>query len=228
MDPVGSRRGGRRLAGPGRRSDAVGRRRPRVRIIRTPNGGLSRARNLGVAQTDGPLVSFLDYDDIWFRDHLAKAVEALTDDPSAVAAYSGIEITDNPEAGHGRIVNGGGVDRHTVLSGGPRPSMNAFVIRREALEAVGGFDSRYDGSEDIDFLIKLVELGPFVHVETLAALYRMHDQNVTRDIPRTAGALDTVLRDHLLRLTQKGDLDAVRDVRAPPSLPSVLCRQGRG
>jgi glycosyltransferase involved in cell wall biosynthesis len=186
---------------------------PRVRIIRTPNGGLSSARNLGVANTKGPLVSFLDYDDVWFPDHLAKAVRALTEDPVAVAAYSDIEITDKTEPGHGRVVGGGGVDRHSVLSGGIRPSMNAFVIRREALVAVGGFESRYDGSEDIDLHIKLIGMGPFVHVDTLAAIYRMHDQNVTRDTRHTAEAQDTVVRDHLLRFTQKGDVDAVRDLR---------------
>ncbi|MGC4062640.1 MAG: glycosyltransferase family 2 protein [Aquabacterium sp.] len=42
----------------------------RITLIRQPNGGVSAARNLGVAQSPNELVAFLDADDQWLPGHL--------------------------------------------------------------------------------------------------------------------------------------------------------------
>ena len=50
-------------------------------IIRRSNGGPGAARNTGLdAAADSDFVAFLDSDDVWEQDHLARAIEAF-DDP---------------------------------------------------------------------------------------------------------------------------------------------------
>jgi succinoglycan biosynthesis protein ExoW len=51
----------------------------RLTISRVPNGGVSRARNLGLARVrdDRTFVAFLDSDDVWRPGHLARAIRAL-------------------------------------------------------------------------------------------------------------------------------------------------------
>lgn len=184
---------------------------PRVRFVRAERGGPARARNLGAAHTHGPLITFLDHDDAWFPEHLSRAVAALDADASAVAAFSAMEIV-NATDHYRRVVDGRGVDRHTVLSGGARPSLNAFLIRRRVFDEVGGFDPRYDGAEDLDLVYKLVEKGPFVRVDEVAAIYRMHGENYSGDTRRTARSHDDMLHDHLRRARRTGDAEAVRDL----------------
>ncbi|WP_181705072.1 glycosyltransferase family 2 protein [Chthonobacter rhizosphaerae] len=48
-----------------------------VRVVRQPNGGAGAARNRGLDEAgDATLVAFLDSDDAWPEDHLARAVAA--------------------------------------------------------------------------------------------------------------------------------------------------------
>jgi glycosyltransferase involved in cell wall biosynthesis len=184
----------------------------RMGFVRAPRGGAARARNLGAAHSHGSLITFLDHDDVWYPQHLSRAVAALAEDPAAVVAFSAMEIVD-ADRQHPRLSAGHGVSRHTVLSGGARPSLNAMVVRRESFDEIGGFDPGHDGSEDLDFIFKLVEQGPFTYVDEVTAIYRIHDKNWSRDTRRTAVSHDEMLQDHLRRARRRGDVDAADDLR---------------
>jgi glycosyltransferase involved in cell wall biosynthesis len=185
---------------------------PRVRIVRTVRGGPAQARNLGAAHATGDLITFLDHDDVWYPEHLSKSVAALVGDAAAVAAFAAMEIVSADRA-HGRTVEGREVDRHTVLSGGDRPSLNALVIRRVWFDEVDGFDTRYECGEDVDLIFKLVEHGHFAYVDEVAAIYRIHDENWSGDTRRTGVSVDRMMGDHLRRARRSGDTEARRDLR---------------
>jgi glycosyltransferase involved in cell wall biosynthesis len=56
---------------------------PRVTVLRQDRaGGVSSARNAGIARARGRLVCFLDDDDLFHRDYLARVREAFAE-PSA-------------------------------------------------------------------------------------------------------------------------------------------------
>ena len=62
----------------------------RVRLLcLTSNQGESAAMNEGIAAAEGELIAFLDADDEWLPDKLARQVEALALNPNAVLAASG-------------------------------------------------------------------------------------------------------------------------------------------
>jgi GT2 family glycosyltransferase len=64
------------------------------------------------------------------------------------------------------------------------------LIRRDALERLGGFDQDLAGSDDWDLYLRLARLGPFVRVPGEALIYREHGANASRDAVAHA-------RDHL-------------------------------
>ena len=58
----------------------------RFRLVSTPNGGLSSARNAGIAEARGQWLTYLDSDDTLYPDALARLMAATTENVDIVVA----------------------------------------------------------------------------------------------------------------------------------------------
>lgn len=81
----------------------IGRYGDRVQLVSQPNGGQAAAFNAGFARCRGPVVLFLDGDDLLDPDAVAHILDAFDDRPDAVRCQFGLRFVD---AG-GRPVGGG-------------------------------------------------------------------------------------------------------------------------
>jgi glycosyltransferase involved in cell wall biosynthesis len=61
---------------------------PRLKVFSYENGGISVARNRGIAQATGEFIAFLDADDLWTPDKLELQLAALQQHPEVGVAYS--------------------------------------------------------------------------------------------------------------------------------------------
>lgn len=59
--------------------DAYGEKDARVRVVHQPNGGVSKARNVGLQMATGDYICFVDSDDWIEADYFAKAVKTLSE-----------------------------------------------------------------------------------------------------------------------------------------------------
>ncbi|HEU4703713.1 MAG TPA: glycosyltransferase [Conexibacter sp.] len=134
---------------------------PRVRLIRTPNRGLSAARNSGLRAATGELVAYLD-DDAYPDPHwLDYAALALRD-----GAHAGVGGPNLPVARDGlvaeSVANAPGGPVHVLLSDTVAehiPGCN-MVFHRERLLAIGGFDEQFRvAGDDVDVCWRLQERG---------------------------------------------------------------------
>jgi glycosyltransferase involved in cell wall biosynthesis len=136
------------------------------RLVRQPNRGVSSARNRGLAEAvDCPLVAFLDSDDEWPSDFLARTSSALADCPVAVAATCDRKLS----ACEGRASV---VEDLASLAAAPIVWMmkhgagfsSATLFRRSAIERHGGFDESLATGEDAALYLPLCLDGAWLHV----------------------------------------------------------------
>lgn len=146
----------------------------RLKIFSYQNSGVSAARNHGISHATGDFLSFLDADDLWTADKLELQFAALQQHPEAGVAYSWTHFMDEQgKSFHSDkpLFLEGNVYTHLLvrnfLANGSNP-----LIRRQAVESVGEFDTEIPPAEDWDFYLRLAARWSFVLVPKLQILYR--------------------------------------------------------
>jgi GT2 family glycosyltransferase len=136
---------------------------PEVRAIHQPNRGLSVARNVGLRAASGAIVAYTDSDCFADPDWLTHLVYQLQ--RSGAAAVGGPNLT--PEDGWLAACVGAapGQPTHVLESDQVAehiPGCN-MAFRREALEAINGFDPRYrKAGDDVDVCWRLQQAGYWI------------------------------------------------------------------
>ncbi len=140
--------------------------------------GLSRARNVGLAQVDGGVIAFPD-DDCWYAaDILARTAEYLDANPS-VAGLTG-RIKDGRGNARGRWARHAGAV--TKLGLFNRINSITFFVRHEAVERIGGFDETlglgaptpWQGGEEYDYVVRMLEAGFTINYDPGLVIF--HDE----------------------------------------------------
>ncbi len=76
----------------------------RIRLLRLPeNMGAARARNYGLEQASGRYIAYLDSDDLWEPDKLAREL-AFMEEKEAAFAFTGYEFAEEDGKRSGKIV----------------------------------------------------------------------------------------------------------------------------
>jgi glycosyltransferase involved in cell wall biosynthesis len=152
---------------------------PRVRLVQQTRSGPSVARNTGCTlATAREYIAFLDADDEWDPLKLAEQLKVFRARPEVVAVGSLMRYV----SATGRTLGRAGqpliaADQNRIRRGELCPfPMSSVVVRRRALSDVGGFDDALGrvGSEDLDVLARLSEIGEIACVAAPLGSYRVH------------------------------------------------------
>lgn len=137
-----------------------------VRVISQANGGMSSARNAGIRQARGRYLAFLDADDRWRPEKLARQVELMEKEPLLAFCSAStlledeqgkaVGIWDCRRAGR-RATLADIFDNHATVAGGA----SSVLARRDLVAELGGFDETLRGAEDTDLWIRLAACGSF-------------------------------------------------------------------
>jgi glycosyltransferase involved in cell wall biosynthesis len=149
----------------------------RIRVIRQSNAGSSAARNQGAAAAAGEYLAFLDADDLWEPQMAERCAAALDAHPECVMAFANLALVDSDGRDLGARLIGSGFDHAPKLEEmlvRLWPIMpSAMMVRRAAYESTGGFDARFRfGFEDVEFALRLRELGAFWFIPEPLAKWR--------------------------------------------------------
>ena len=172
---------------------------PRVSYRAHPrNRGACAARNTGIGAARGRFVAFLDDDDAWRPEKLARQVRCFESaDPATTLVYGGLEVVEAD--GRRRAVPADGTahrGRALLLRNGIGTT-SLVLCRREALHAVGGFDEELPAMQDYDLYVRLADRGPFACVpEPLVDKHRHAGATIGKDLQAIARANERFYLKH--------------------------------
>jgi len=167
-------------------------------------GGISAASNRGLEMAKGEWIGFLDHDDLLEPDALFQHVKWLQDHRDADLIYSDEDkLTED------------GLDAPIFK---PNWSPDYFlscnyichftIIRADVLKQVGGFRSEFDGAQDYDLFLRIIERTSRIdHVPRVLYHWRRSETSTADNIRRKPGSLETgrlALEAHLERQKIRG------------------------
>jgi glycosyltransferase involved in cell wall biosynthesis len=191
---------------------AIAGRYPGVRRVRQANLGVARARNTGLAESQGDFLIFLDADDML----LPRAVEVGTVSLSKRSQIALIAGMSQDVGEDGRKLDSETQPLVTqdhylrLLEDCYIWSGSSIVYRRSAVEAVGGFDEDLLAGDDYDLYLRLARDFPIYCHDAVVTQYRRHGSNTTRDPAIVLSSQLEVLRRQRPRLRSERERRAYR------------------
>jgi len=153
----------------------------RLKVFSFHNSGVCVARNYGISQAKGEFISFIDADDLWASNKLEAQLDALKQHPEADVAYSWTyffyEQTGEKIPGHPAFFTGnvyGDLLKENFITSGSN-----ILVRREAIQKIGEFDSTFPHCADWDFYLRLAAQCKFVVVSQHQIFYRQSTTSMT-------------------------------------------------
>jgi len=139
---------------------------PQANYYYQDNLGVSAARNLGIQQTTGDWLAFLDSDDEWLPEKLANQKAALAANPEYRICHTeenwirnGAQV-DVPKK---YAKTGGWIFSHCLALCAMSPS--TVLVQRSVLTDIGLFDVRLPACEDYDLWLRITANYPVLLVE---------------------------------------------------------------
>lgn len=160
----------------------------RIRIVRQEKGGPYKARNLGAKLARGAWLAFLDADDDWMPDKLAKQMALAADGNDLVFTdrlnFGDISGVKERQSDCVSLYDG---DVFEHLLQGNFITLSSVLMRKEAFERLGGFSVTDFGVQDWDLWLRFAGQGGRVGLarEPLTR-YRIHSEQMSLDFDARA------------------------------------------
>lgn len=177
----------------------------RIKAVHIPNGGVSNARSTGVRHATGDAIAFLDADDVWRHDKLAKQMAALAEYPEVgftCCNFLTIRTSGNAVPHFDHLKTRLQLNFERPLTRSPLAVLieanvvgtcSNVVIRRSVLDQTGLFNTGYRQSEDYDLWLRCALVTKFLIQEECLLDKIAHQDNLTNNMVESLSCHELVL-----------------------------------
>jgi glycosyltransferase involved in cell wall biosynthesis len=169
-----------------------------VRVFDQPNRGSGAARNRGLDEASGQYIAFLDADDLWHPRKIELQMQHLLECQSCAGVYC-----DKIELRGGGAEPDWSLPRHqysVVERADDRATdgwlyldllrdsvlhTSTLLVSRDVLARIGRFDESLRKGQDLDYWLRLSQVGPIHRLEAELSAYRIHVGSVSHRLMRT-------------------------------------------
>ncbi len=184
---------------------------PRIRLITQPNAGVSAARNRGIEEAHGEHIALLDADDEWHPDYLATQASLVREySECCVFAVNYKFMNPNGTETSTIIRNLPFTGEHGILSNyfevasASHPPLwtSAVVVRKTAIQSIGGFPVGIKSGEDLLTWARLACRYEIAYSTTPLATFNVEGYDV-REKPKRVPAENDIVGAELEKLAEK-------------------------
>jgi glycosyltransferase involved in cell wall biosynthesis len=149
-------------------------------IATTHSGNPSRLRNLGAAHGSGEWIAFLDSDDLWTAEKLARQAAALANNSRSRWSCTGVSFVDDSgavipqRAGASYRAHSGWI-LEKLLTFEAAATMPTLMVQRSLFDEVGAFDESVLLREDYDLELRLAARAEIHALSEPLTIVREHD-----------------------------------------------------
>ncbi|NLW71090.1 MAG: glycosyltransferase family 2 protein [Eubacteriaceae bacterium] len=149
---------------------------PRIKLINQENGGVSSARNKGMAEARGEYVCFLDADDYYLPNHLSSLKDLIQAVPEAGLYANGYRIIEKDTTQRDVCVKKSGIiNDYFELELNNRAdylNTNSVCIPKSVFDVIGCFIPGEMSGEDTSLWLRAAGYSPVALSENITSVYR--------------------------------------------------------
>jgi glycosyltransferase involved in cell wall biosynthesis len=153
----------------------------RIMIVEGPGTGISDCLNVGMSKASGQILMRCDADDLYPPFRISQQIKWLDEHPefdAVCGSFSTIDkkgraILEMPCGDAPREITG------ELRSGETRTHLCTFAMRASTTQRLGGFRRFFETAEDVDYQLRLGEIGRVFYEPIERYRYRIHQDSIT-------------------------------------------------
>lgn len=182
----------------------------RIRVIQQPNGGVSAARNRGIAEARGKYVALLDADDEWKPDYLAIQMMLAEKYPECSVYATGYEMRKSTGEKVETIIRGlpfdgpdGELSNYFEVASESHPPICSISVmaQKNAFESIGGFPGGIRSGEDLLTWARLASRFKIAYTREIQAVFNIEGYDV-RERPKRVPAENDIVHQELVKIKE--------------------------
>lgn len=176
----------------------------RINLIQlNKNVGSAAARNIGIRESKGNFIAFIDADDMWLPKKLEIQVEFLLRNPKVgLVATDGFVVDAHSNVLRRAIsqkkVKRGLISAEEFLLGSVPIATSSVMLRRECLERVGLFHEEYRVTQDFNLWYRISREFHIDIIEEPLFYYRIHQANTSANRLKTKACKIAMFESEIL------------------------------